>query len=286
MTTSNAPATEQQHLTELLEEAIADGRLSLPLMPEVAARIKVEVGNPHSSAHKLAAVIATDAALAARVLRMANSAIYAGMSEICELDQAIVRLGSAMVVALAVGAAGKETFRSEDPGFAKVLRKGWEDSLRSAAFCRRAAPQIDHSAEEAFLAGLMRRAGEPILFSVVLDKIRLGKLERPDTETARRVIARLAPRAGGRLLGAWGLPRSIVNAVARQYDFEQAEEEYRLLAALTGLSGLAAANWLSPTIAQDLASQPTAEALGLDAGSLSSLIDGAREDWGELAPSL
>ncbi|MDQ7088791.1 MAG: HDOD domain-containing protein, partial [Acidobacteriota bacterium] len=107
MTTTDPCVTDSQALAEILEEAIDDGHLTLPLMPDVAARVKVEAANPHSSAHKLAGIITTDAALAARVLRMANSAIYAGMSEIRELDLAIGRLGAAMVVALAVGAAGR-----------------------------------------------------------------------------------------------------------------------------------------------------------------------------------
>ena len=73
----------------------------------------------------IARILEADPALAARVLRLANSALYAGRTEIKDLTHAIVRLGSSTVVSLVVGAAGQEVFRSDAPEAAAFLNDAW-----------------------------------------------------------------------------------------------------------------------------------------------------------------
>ncbi|MFT5451625.1 MAG: HD-like signal output (HDOD) protein, partial [Enterobacterales bacterium] len=63
---------------ELLLDAIKTDRLVLPTLPEVALRIRESVENPDVSAQKLAEVIASDAALSARLIKVSNSPLLRG----------------------------------------------------------------------------------------------------------------------------------------------------------------------------------------------------------------
>ena len=59
-----------------LGAAIAQNIITLPTLPEVALRIRDAVEKDSSTAHRIAEMVATDAALSARLLQVANSPLY------------------------------------------------------------------------------------------------------------------------------------------------------------------------------------------------------------------
>ena len=122
MPTGTATARD---LAPRLREAIETGNLTIPVMPETAIRVREAAEDPNSTGRDIARILEADPALAARVLRLANSALYAGRTEIKDLTHAIVRLGSSTVVSLVVGAAGQEVFRSDAPEAAAFLNDAW-----------------------------------------------------------------------------------------------------------------------------------------------------------------
>ena len=72
--TTEAAAPEP--LEQLLVDRIRAGSIELPLLPQVASRILGMVNDPNAEAAKLAALIHQDQALAAHVIRIANSPAY------------------------------------------------------------------------------------------------------------------------------------------------------------------------------------------------------------------
>ena len=62
----------------------------LPPMPQVASRAISLVENPDTTASELTDLLSTDAALAARVLKIANSAMFSRQREITTLNMAIM----------------------------------------------------------------------------------------------------------------------------------------------------------------------------------------------------
>ena len=69
-------ATATEPLEQLLIERIRKGAIELPLLPQVATRILGMVYDPNAEAAKLAALIHQDQALAAHVIRIANSPAF------------------------------------------------------------------------------------------------------------------------------------------------------------------------------------------------------------------
>ncbi len=226
-------------LAERLESVMNAGRLRLPVLPEVALRVREAAQRPDSDAWQLAQLVATDAALAARVVRIANSANFAGLSEIRDLSRAIARLGPSMIVAIAMGAAGKDTFRSRDPEYHELLVLSWHRSLLGATIARIAAHAAAVDRDEAFLTGLMHALGEPILVDCMLDLESAGT-PRPPRALLGATLRLLAPRAAGLLLRQWHVPEATRAAVLFQADPSLAPETERSAAALVGFASTAA----------------------------------------------
>lgn len=277
---ATANALDFETLSTLLVEEINAGRLTLPVMPDVATKVKQEAANPASSAKTLSQIIATDGALAARILKMANSAIYAGLSEIKNLDLAIGRLGSAMVVALVIGAAGKETFRSEDKVFNKILSHAWKRALAASAASRLLAVQLQDDAEEAFLAGLLHASGEPVLLESIRTLMLAGTVERPEDELLAQVLSEYACLAGSRLLAKWGLPESLFTAVEFQDHPDDAPAAYARNAWMVSLSAAFGRG------ESGLSKHPAIKQLGIEADTLEEILAQAHLDAREIAHSL
>lgn len=160
---------------------------TLPAAPRQYLALTALLRDPASTAAKIAEVVAQDPTVAARVLRLSNSAYYSGGREITDLRSAVTRLGHntlrQLVLASEVFSAGPE---------ADELR---ERALRISQLAGKllAGP----SADLASTAGLLAEVGLLLPRSAGID---------PATTPYST--------SGAYLLGLWGLPGPIVEAVA------------------------------------------------------------------------
>lgn len=223
-------------IKDLFEKEIAAGRLQFPILPESAIKIRSTANNPNCNARDLARIIETDPALAARILKLANSAMFAGLTEIRDLTHALGRLGSVMVVAVAMAAAGKESFRSANPVHNSLLEEAWRHSLFAAALGKNLGRRAGVQEGEGFLACLLHCAGIPILLTVAEALVQTGRMALPPLNLLREALRSLMPLAGSKLLAKWGLPEQLVGAVQFQDAPGQAPSEFEKLAALVALA--------------------------------------------------
>ncbi|HBT15365.1 MAG TPA: hypothetical protein DEB05_00245, partial [Firmicutes bacterium] len=94
-------------LIELVESRIRE----IPTLPIVANRVVTLLNNPKSSASDLEKVIKHDQALAARVLKLVNSAYYGFPRRITTVGQGIVILGYKAIKELVLSVSIAELFR-------------------------------------------------------------------------------------------------------------------------------------------------------------------------------
>lgn len=160
---------------------------ALPAAPRQYMALTRLLRDPDASAARIAEVVAQDPTVAARVLRLSNSAYYSGGREINDLRTAVTRLGQnalrQLVLASEVFAAGADADAVRD----RALR------ISQLAGRLLAGP----SADMASTAGLLAEVG-----------LLLPRLEIEDGATASHAVS------GAYLLGLWGLPGPIVEAVA------------------------------------------------------------------------
>ncbi|MFK8017217.1 MAG: HDOD domain-containing protein, partial [Gammaproteobacteria bacterium] len=94
-------------MNELMEKVVASAETAVKL-PESALRIMRLTDDPDANVSDIQSVIETDSALAARVLRVANSATYSRLRDVADIGTAVNLIGFREVsrIAVAVGALG------------------------------------------------------------------------------------------------------------------------------------------------------------------------------------
>lgn len=132
----------------------------LPPMPQVASRAISLVENPDTTASDLTELLATDAALAARVLKIANSAMFSRQREISTLNMAIMVIGFKALKGIIVAA----TLRQLNKSFGALERQIWESSMAAAMCATTIAKRLKKRyIEEIFLLGLLHNLGQIVL---------------------------------------------------------------------------------------------------------------------------
>lgn len=148
---------------ERLKSIIMNTR-DLPAMPHVASKVLELSSDPNSSAQQLQQVISDDQAMAARILKIANSAMYSCSRKIKTLTEAIVMLGFNSIRSLVVTSASRNLYLKNNKRMGLKERLLWEHSIGAAFGCRLLVQdRYPHLAEEAFLAGLMHDIGKLVL---------------------------------------------------------------------------------------------------------------------------
>lgn len=210
--------TEQEEtILHALEEAIAANRIILPSLPEVALRVRELSSREDCSYVELEKEIAKDAAISARLLKVANSsALYTGGNGLTSIRQAITRLGLGLVRSLVTQLCILQTMQD---GMDKEQLRGFVASgLRISAICHTLALQQSHlDAEQAALAGLLHDIGKLILRQY-LSQHPEYQLEE---QQARQVELQLHPAVGGILLRHWKLPAELVRAAEEHEEMER-----------------------------------------------------------------
>jgi len=180
-------------------------------LPANASEIMILALDPDVSVTQLARVTSRDQVLAARMLRLANSAYCAPLQEITTISEAVVRLGTASVrnVVLATCMASRlqsgNTYGAHGRGLAA-------HGIGTAFLAQLVARVAIVNQEEAFLYGLVHDMGKLLVLQLSKDYARGGGKAPPDDEVRAVVEARHA-EFGGRVLREWHLPPVIEDPV-------------------------------------------------------------------------
>ena len=132
----------------------------LPPLPHVASQALNLIEDPDVTAGKLTELLGGDTALAARVLKIANSAMFSRQREITTINQAIMIIGFKTLKGIIVAA----TLRQLNRKFGEVEKMIWENSAVTSIACRKIATKLKKPyAEEVFLLGLLHDLGKMVL---------------------------------------------------------------------------------------------------------------------------
>jgi len=222
---------------------------SLPSPPGVAMRI-IELGNdPAASLGDVADAVSVDQALSTKLLRLANSPLYARQRRIENLRQAITMFGLNGTVTLALSFSLITHLRGER-GAGLDYPLFWRRAL-AAAFSARAlgARARIRAREDLFLAGLVQDIGMLALDKAIPDLYRgIGPRQSDHTHVCameREAIGADHAGIGAWLLGRWRLAEWLQHAVATSHApmVEDTDSELTPLSRCVALSGIVADIW-------------------------------------------
>ncbi len=195
-----------QFLKQLLAD-LAGNRLVLPTLPEVALRVRDTVEDENASAGKIADIVATDPALAARLFQIANSPLYRGNRPIDDLKMAITRLGLGVVRNVVTSLAMQQIFQPTSDALDRRFRHIWEHSTEVAAISSVLAKQYTRlRPDEAMLAGLVHEIGALPILSRAEDDPALAE----DEARLDALLQQATGPVGEAILKTWGFPPALV----------------------------------------------------------------------------
>jgi HD-like signal output (HDOD) protein len=158
---ASASTSASGSIADRLEQAIQAGRIELPVLPSVAVEVQSLIDkDAHTAA--LVQAIGHEPTVAAALIRYANVATYIGLSELQDLEQAIMRLGRTSVRTVVVSLSAKAAF-SGRPEHRWLYRILWAHAIMTATAARRLALLASVPRETAFLAGLLHDIGKVVV---------------------------------------------------------------------------------------------------------------------------
>ncbi|MEJ2632122.1 MAG: HDOD domain-containing protein [Acidihalobacter sp.] len=185
-------------------QAVKDGTLNLPSMPEVAMRIRDAAMRPDVSVQEIAQIVQIDPVVAGGVLRSANSAAVRGAQPINSLTEAVVRLGFEATRSLATRIAVSQIFNAHTPLVRERMHALWEHSVQTSSLASVLARHYGKlDPDHAQLTGLLHDIGcVPILLYAERESL-LG-----DIEAIESALRHLRVPVGLLVLDYWDLDNS------------------------------------------------------------------------------
>ncbi len=197
--------------TQALKSWLSDERLQalvgkidhLPSAPRLFEELNRALDSESTSADSVAEIVRQDPAMSSKLLQVANSSFFSSSSNVSDVRTAVVRLGLKTIRNLALGIGAFEAFGKAGTPSARAIEALQNRSLRIAKLAARIAKGTD-DVDTAFMCGLVCDVGELVLAA------HTGReLEPAGTVTHAEV--------GAFLLGLWGLPYRVVEAVANHH---------------------------------------------------------------------
>jgi putative nucleotidyltransferase with HDIG domain len=190
----------------------------LPSAPEVARRTLATINRDDVNLNDLATLIARDQALAIRLLRLANSALFAVRNKVSSIPQAVTLLGFARVRDIVLGLSVWGALEGSSPAARRFRKRMWVHSSLVAAAAKMLAERTRGDAGAAFAAGLLHDVGKLVLGLRLGDSYweMIEEAEATGSASEAEIAAFSCDHAtvGGWLLQLWGMPPSLVDAVA------------------------------------------------------------------------
>jgi putative nucleotidyltransferase with HDIG domain len=204
-----------------LEDYLAEASDDLPTVPDVADRVIEVLDDPDSSADDVRAVIQRDASLAARILKVSNSAMYGIPSEISSVGQAISLIGARAVRNLVMAVAMREVYRE----FGELEQRLWDHGSAAgpvaAAIARHFKIEVD--VDGVFTAGLLHDIGKTALANShraeyeALSK-EVGEGGAAGAAAEREQFGFDHAELGARVAESWKLPPPLIEAIRHHHD--------------------------------------------------------------------
>jgi HD-like signal output (HDOD) protein len=209
--------------------------LQLPALPSIAMEIVEMVDNPKTSASKLGKVIASDQALTAKVLKIANSPFYGFPRRISTVEFAIIVLGYDALKEIVIGISLISALqRKSDLQF--DARSFWDHAVTTGVVARRLARDTGYRVSgEVFVAGLLHDMGISIMHRFFRTEYRqileaMQSTGKPFLELELEILGATHADIGGWLAERWNLPSHLVEALALHHTPGRATKNQDLVA--------------------------------------------------------
>ncbi|MCP3989461.1 MAG: HDOD domain-containing protein [Actinomycetia bacterium] len=209
-----------------LHNDLLDLAEAVPPLPSTVTRLASAIANAQCEIEEITTIVREDPIVVAALLRESNSAASAPVSEIVTTEAAIMRLGTARVLAVATDSGLPEQTREGLTSYQMEAGELWEHSIR-VSYVAEAIYKANRAlaGPEVVTAALLHDLGQ-MLLDKVLDPHHFGEAMACHTEITaaeRELVEVDHAELGALLLELWGIPWSISDAVRHHHQPEFGE---------------------------------------------------------------
>lgn len=212
-------------ISELLNNKLLAGIVGsvqdLPVMPRAYIELRETLSNPNYSLKKVVRIVEQDVGISAKILQLVNSAFFGLPKEVTSVHMAVTYIGAEMLQNLVLSA---EVFHVFEKG--KGLQGfSFEDLHMHSQLTAKIAGQLLPASpmrDAAIVAGLLHDIGKLVLatrspqhFARSIEESRVDKI--PLYVAEQQLMKVTHAEVGAYLLGLWGLPAPVVEAVANHH---------------------------------------------------------------------
>lgn len=273
------------HDTAIRENVLKLAR-KLPASPHVFGRLGSLLNDMNADLDKIVKLVAVDAGLTSRVIRMSNSVFFRGNEPVSSLDEAINRVGFREMHKMVGVAMTEQIFQSGLPVYHVTAEEVWENSVVTALAMEWLARATGEDEGVAYTLGLLRPVGKLVLDMLI--EVEHPGVVCPESETLElpkweRAWAEISSNeAGALILEEWKMPEPVHIGVRSHYS---PDETSGRLAAL-----LHVACWITHNLGKGFAAETpqwelTPEILG-HAGITEATVQECVEETREALVSL
>jgi HD-like signal output (HDOD) protein len=208
------PAQTREKLLKIAQQ--------LPASARVLAQLGQLLMDVNSGLEEIAKLLKRDTALAARVIRISNSAAYGSANGIASIEDAVGRVGFAEVYRLTGFASAAQIFDHDLTCYSLSGATLRSNTLLTALATESLAKRTAVDSRAAYTAGLMRSVGKVILDKLGRQSLGQGQDFMRSGETSvleweRMVFGTMNTYAADAVLQSWHFPTSVSVPVREQY---------------------------------------------------------------------
>jgi HD-like signal output (HDOD) protein len=281
---SEASPTIAQPLTARVRNLIESGRISIPPLPELVNRLQVLLDDEaRTSAKRIADLIYSEPAVAATVLKLANSAAFGGLQRISDLSQAIARLGFRQVTSVITTLVHRGHVHSGDPLKAALLRTLWGHAVSTALASKHLAELTGADPEESYVAGLLHDTGKLLVLKGVDHLEKRGRNGHITPVVLDELMTLLHTELGHKILLSWHLPQPICEVALHHHD-QDLEPTESLIVRVQAADAISQriGEHLNPEPGLDLLELRSIEQMNLSEIELASLMVDIEDEIAEI----
>lgn len=206
-----APSPLVQHVATMLQTLQLPERF-IPRRPQLLPQLMGAINDQQASARHLAAIIGQDPALAANLLRVANSPVYRLQSRVVDsIERAVTMVGTEGIRQIISASLVQPVMRVDSPQWPRFSTLVWEHSVLSAAAAADHARSVERGdVFAAQLGGLLDGLGATLVMQLLLERQRVRGEDLPASPDVMDLLGAWSGTVAARVGKQWELPADLL----------------------------------------------------------------------------
>lgn len=211
-----APKTASSLINELAEK-LKNEDLDFSVMPQLGYKIIELLKDDRTPLGRVTDMIEKDPGIFSRILKAANSPVYAAAKPVYNAKEAILRIGVKRTINYVLVISSARLFKTPDKTYEELLKAILEHGLTSAIVAREIGNTINYpSAENLFAFGLLHDIGKVLLLRILREVSDERNIKDP--KIIDELLEKLHTRFGASLMQKWNFPKEFYEAVLYHHD--------------------------------------------------------------------